>query len=142
MGLIKSSIKISCMLICMFFLINACQSLPVRAPEDVLRNRVTSLMEGRVSQDWGAVYQYLDSRYKKKISREKFVNVDRNIVYSNFSIDAIQIGSSGTKAVVNVKYDMNLMSFDVEGHLEKQRWIKQDGKWYLEMSDESPMEKN
>ena len=117
--------------------ISACQSLPLQSPEQVLQNRVTRMMAARGNQNWAEVYEYLAPDYQNRISQGKFVGMPRNVLYGDFVLESIKIGPSGNEAVVTVKYDMTVMSFDVKGRSETQEWVKTGGKWYYQMKVET-----
>jgi uncharacterized protein YchJ len=128
--------------IAVLMLISSCQSLPFRAPEQNLTDRVASMMTERVSQDWASVYAYLDPSYKKKVDKQEFVSMDRNIEYGNFEIKSVNVDETGRKAAVVVRYDMSMMSFDIKNHLETQDWLKIGGRWYYKMKTDPLMGKD
>jgi uncharacterized protein YchJ len=132
-------IRIFLLLIVSVFLISACQSLPLRSPEEVLEKRVSEMMDARVNNNWSRVYQYLDPDFKKNVTKNEFAATDRNIFYSNYAIEDIKLVSEN-QAAVSVKYDMRVMSFDVSGHRETQNWVKQRGKWYFKMDKGTGMD--
>lgn len=120
----------------------SCQSLPVKSPEQALESRVASMMAARVDQDWAKVYDYFDPDYKEKISKKAFLNINRNVKYSNFEIQSIDIAPSGKQAVVVCVFDMSVMSFQFKGHEETQDWVKVGRKWYYKAKSGPPMGNN
>lgn len=130
--------KILLLMITSIFLFCACQSLPLQAPEEALEKRVAGMMEARVNGNWIKVYEYLDPEYKKNVTKNEFISTDRNISYSDFSIESVRI-SSEKQAEVFVKYDMTVLSFEVPGHKKTQNWVKHRGKWYFKMDTDTGM---
>lgn len=117
--------------------VGAWQALPLlQSPEKALQSRVAGMMTARVDQNWAEIYKYLVPEYKKKVSKESFLGVQRNISFNNFSVETVKIAPSGNEAVVTVKYDMKIMSFDVPDHRETQNWVKSGFKWYYQMKED------
>jgi hypothetical protein len=121
------------------FMITACQSLPLQSPEKHLEKRVVGMMTARVDQNWAEVYKYMAPSYKKKMSKESFAGMKRDILYKNFTIESVKIDGSGKNAVVMVKYDMTVMTYPVSGHRETQEWIKQGFNWYFQIKEDAGM---
>ncbi len=136
----KRVLHVLVVLITASLLVSACQSLPVLTPEQALEKRVTGRMTAMVAQNWAAVYDYSDLDYKKQVPKENFVGMNRDILFSDFSVVSIKIGPSGEDAVVVVKYNMTVMSFDVKDRKETQNWLKTDGQWYYQMKMKSLMD--
>ena len=126
------------LLILVLFATAGCQILAFAPPEQALQDRVSAMMTARVNEDWRTVYQYLEPDYREQVSEDKFAGMARNIFFSNFSIDSLDIAPSGKEADVVVKYDMSVMQFDVPGHSEKQKWIRH-GRWYFQIKTDMPM---
>ena len=136
----RQKINLLILLTMAMFLISACQSLPFQSPDQVLKARVTLMMAARCDQDWAEVYEYLAPEYKSKVSKANFLGVKRDVLYGNPTIESIKIGPSGNEAVVTVKYDMTVMSFDVAGHREIQEWVKTGSEWYYQIKVASIMD--
>ncbi|MGB9500230.1 MAG: nuclear transport factor 2 family protein [Dissulfuribacterales bacterium] len=136
----RQKIKLLILLIMAMFLISACRSLPFQSPEQALQNRVTRMMAARGDQNWAEVYEYLAPDYKNRVSKENFLGMKRDVLYGDFAVESIKIGPSGNEAVVTVKYDMTVMSFDVVDRRENQEWVKTGGKWYYQMKVGSIMD--
>lgn len=121
------------------FMITACQSLPLQSPEKHLEKRVAEMMTARVNQNWAEVYKYMAPSYKKKMSKESFAGMKRDVFYNNFTIESVKIDASGKNAVVMVKYDMTIMSYSVPGQRETQEWIKHGFNWYFQIKEDTGM---
>jgi len=130
----NTKIKSLILLIMALFLISACQSLPFQPPEQVLQKLAAGMMAARVAQDWGQVYQYLAPDYKNRVSKENFLGKKRDIQFGDFTVESVEIGPSGKEAVITVKYDMTVMSFNVANKRITQNWVKTGGKWYYQMN--------
>ncbi len=118
------------------WLLSACQGLPMmpsQPPEEVLEKRVAGLMDAKVNQNWGSFYTYLDPSFKEKVSRQNFINRSRDVRFTDYSIQSIEIGPSGEEATVSVLYDMMARAFHFTDQRDTQKWLKKGGKWYLEM---------
>ncbi len=138
----SAGVKFLILMVVGFFFMGGCRSLSFKPPEQVLRDRVTSMMAARVNQDWAKVYNYLDPDYKTQVSKKEFAGMDRNARYSDVSIESVKIADSGEQAVVVVQYDWVLPLFEVPDHRETQDWIKIGGKWYFKMKTDGVMEKD
>jgi len=134
-SLIKLSVII--LVVLAFLAVVAWQVLPLfQPPEQALQSRVTGMMTARVDKNWAELYKFLEPGYKKRVSKESFVGIQRDIFYSNFSVESLTIAPSGKEAVVMVKYDMEVMSFDVPDHRETQNWMKTGFQWYYKMMED------
>jgi len=126
------------------FLLSACQGLPMMSsqpPEAVLEKRVAGLMNAKVNQDWGSFYTYLDPAFQEKVSKKNFMNRSRDVRFTDYSIQSIQIAPSGEEATVAVLYDMMAKAFHFTDQRDTQKWVKKGRKWYLEMKPAgNPME--
>jgi hypothetical protein len=114
-------------------MLNACSMMHRKPPEEVLRERVNEMMSARINNDWGKVYTYLDSSYRKNESKDSFLNKKRGANTTAFTIDQIDIKPSGADATVKLKNDLNMKGFDLKNNLETQNWIKEGGEWYLQI---------
>jgi hypothetical protein len=117
-------------------LMQACAALPLKSPEEALRQRVDQMMNAKVDNDWGTVYDLMDSTYKKRMTRQNFLNLNREIQFSNYRFESLVIDPSGDTAAVRVKYDMSVKVFDFEDQVEEQQWIREKGKWYMKAEKE------
>lgn len=117
-------------------LMQACAALQFKSPEEALRQRVDEMMNAKVNNDWEIVYDLMDSSYKKRMTKRNFLNLNREMQFSNYRFDSLTIDSSGDTATVRVKYDMSVKVFDFEDQVEEQQWIREKGKWYLKVEKE------
>lgn len=113
---------------------NACstmsQRLSKQTPEEALRSRVEKLMNAKVNNDWAEVYDCLASSYRKEMAQKDFVQMKRDMRFIKYTIDSIEIQPSGDEAIVKLKYDVKMQSFDFNDRPETQHWIKEDGNWF------------
>jgi hypothetical protein len=117
-------------------LVQACAVLPFKSSEESLRQRVDQLMNAKVDNDWEIVYDLMDSSYKKRMTKKNFLNMNREIQFSNYRFESLAVDPSGDTAVVRVKFDMSVKVFDFENQIEDQQWIREKGNWYLKVGEE------
>ncbi len=127
------------------FCIQACAVMPLKSPEEALRQRVEQLMNAKAADDWGRVYDLLDSSYRKQITKPDFLDLKRKIQFSNYQFESLAIDPSGNMADVMVKFDWGMGTFVFKDQTETQKWIREDGDWYWIMEKEgdavsSPMD--
>lgn len=118
------------------FFIQACAGMPFKSPEEALQQRVDLMMNAKVADDWDVVYDLMDSSYRKRMTKQNFLNMNREIQFSNYRFESFDIDPTGDTAIVKVKYDMSVKVFDFEDQVETQQWIKESGKWYLKVEKE------
>lgn len=117
----------------MLVLIGGCAILPLKDPEESLRERVTQYMQARVDERWGDVYEFFDSAYKKSVSRDQFLGIPAKMDFTGFQIDSIEMNESEKEAAVSIKVDVSVQGFEFKGTPEKHTWIKQGGDWYIKV---------
>jgi hypothetical protein len=113
----------------------SCSTLPFRSPEENLRIRVDEMMNARVNDDWGKVYDYLDSGYRNRISKTNFLNIRREMDITSYKIESIEVLPSGKEATVQVKQNISIKVFDFKDQVEKQQWVKDGFSWHLKVTD-------
>jgi len=113
--------------------ISSCSTFPFKSPEETLRTRVEEMMNAKINNDWDIVYKYLDSSYRKKTSEKAFLGINREIAYTNYSVQSIEVQPSKTDAMVIVKQDIKVKMFDFKDQSDKQHWIKEGFNWYLKV---------
>ncbi len=123
------------LMILMMLGMSSCATFPFRSSEEALRSRVEEMMNARMDDDWEKVYTYLDPAYQRRISKKDFMNIRREMDYTRYSIESIEIGPSGNDAVVKVRQDVNVKIFDFKNQSETQNWIKDGWTWYLKVAD-------
>lgn len=111
----------------------ACSSFPFKPvkPEEELRNRVMIMMDAKIKNDWGTVYDCIVIPEPDAISKENFIKISRPYNFTKYTINSIEINPSADEATVTVKYDEVLQGFDVKDRVQSQTWIKKEGTWYL-----------
>ncbi len=97
--------------------------------KEALRARVADLMEAKMAADWGKVYNFYDPEYKEKISKDKFLGLNRSLTFLDYTIKEIEVEPSGDAATVNVEVGFSSYGFDFNA-LEIQHWIRKEGTWY------------
>lgn len=115
------------------FFIQACAGMPFKSSEESLRQRVDQLMNAKAADDWDMVYDFMDSSYRNGVTKQNFLKMNREIRFSNYRFETLDIDPSGNMAVVKVKYDMSVKVFDFKDQMETQQWIREDGEWYLKI---------
>ena len=60
-------------------------------------------------------------------------NYPKTVYFTAYTIDAIDIQPSGKDALVKLKYDINMKGFDFKNNPETQKWIQENGNWYLQV---------
>jgi hypothetical protein len=125
-----------CAVIAGLFFIQACASMSFKPPEEALRERVDLMMNAKVADDWDVVYDLMDASYRKRVTKQNFLKMNREMVFSNYRFESLDIDSSGEKAAVKVKYDINVKVFDFKDQEEIQQWVREKGKWYLKVEKE------
>ncbi|MBI5557279.1 MAG: hypothetical protein HY885_06540 [Deltaproteobacteria bacterium] len=118
-------------------LLPGCATLQLAAgnPEEALRARVTELSQAKTEDDWGKVYDLYDAKYRAQISRDDFIRRKHSISFITSTIDQVKILPSGTEAEVMVKYDVLMMGFVFKDSPTMQYWVKEKGKWYIQMKE-------
>lgn len=132
----RHRVWVFCAVIAGLFLIQACAGMPFKSSEEALRQRVDLMMNAKVNDDWDVVYDLMDSSYRKRMTKQNFLNMNREIQFSNYRFESFEIDPTGDTAIVKVKYDMSVKVFDFEDQLETQQWMREKGKWYLKVDKE------
>lgn len=117
-----------------FFIVgflNACSTFPTKSPSEALRGEVKGLMDAKITDDWGEYYSYLDPIYRERVSEKDFLNMNRAMRFTKYTIESIDILESGTDAHVKIKYNFNMQAFSFKDQVEIQKWIKKRFGWYL-----------
>lgn len=108
-----------------------CATLPEKEHHQSLEERVKNYMQAQVDGKWDRVYSFLDSSYRKTVSRESFINRPQKLSYKGFSIEEITILPSGDQATVKVRIDISFMGYDFNRAPRTQHWIKESGVWFI-----------
>lgn len=113
------------------FSLFACAIFQQKAPDEDLKVRVEGMMTAKINNDWGKIYTYFESSFRKKETKDDFTNKKRGIKFTKYMIDSIKIAQTGKEATVKVEYDFNMRGFDFKNNLEVQNWAQEEGRWYL-----------
>jgi hypothetical protein len=132
----RRRVWVLCAMIAGLVFMQACAGMPFKSSEEALRQRVDLMMNAKVADDWEVVYDLMDPSYQKRITKRNFLNMNREIQFSNYRFESLDIDPSGDTAVVKVKYDMSVKVFDFEDQVETQQWVRESGKWYLKVEKE------
>ena len=127
--------KIPGLIVCLYvlLLIVSCAHLPVGlGGEDTLRKQVRLEWDAKVGNNWGAVYDVCVKAFKDAIPRENFIK-RCNLQVGEYSIKEVEMVEPGEKAIVTVMYQVNQMGYVFEMTTEEE-WIREDGKWRLNLS--------
>jgi len=101
-------------------------------PEQVLETTISELAQAKVKGDWGKVYDYFSSGYKSKVKKENFLKGGK-VAFKAFTIAKINLAEDNQTADAQVKYEAVVNGYDLSGMQENQHWIKEDGKWVLDV---------
>jgi len=100
--------------------------------EELLRDKAELIIDAQVNNHWGIVYDLATTEYKKSITKEKFINMRRGVVYKNYSIDKVVLQNDSKEALVLVKSDLNMMGIDIKSAPFAQKWTREDdGEWHF-----------
>lgn len=98
--------------------------------EEALRQRVSRMMQAKIDDDWGKVYEFQAPEYKKAVSKDKFLGINRKMSVLRYSIESLEMAPSGKEATVEVKFAASVRGFEFEGMVNTQQWVKIKGTWY------------
>lgn len=98
--------------------------------------RVEGMMEAKINNDWGGVYDYLEPAYRNIQAKDAFVNKTRDILFTRYAIEAQEVDQNGMKAAVKINFDVSTKGFDFKNNIETQNWVKEEGDWYLQVPPE------
>ena len=101
-----------------------------KSNEEVLRQRVNAMMQAKMDDDWGTVYEFQSPEYKKEVSKKDFLGFSRKMSITSYSIASLEMAPSGKEATVEVKFAANVKGFDFDGMVNTQQWTKIKGTWY------------
>lgn len=110
-----------------------CAALHDRPPEESLRPKVEQLVALKTAGRWDQVYGLYDSGFRKAISREAFLAGPKDVKFDACRIGEIVVAPDGKTAVATVENDVTVMGFHLKGIIQKQQWIREDGKWRLQV---------
>ena len=114
-----------------------CATLPEKEHHQSLEERAKNYMQAQIDGKWDRAYSFLDSSYRKTVSRESFINRPQKLSYKGFSIEEITILPSGDQATVKVRIDISFMGHDFNRAPQTQHWIKESGVWFLKIEQQT-----
>jgi len=122
-------------------LISGCASFPFKSDEEVIRERVEGLMNAKIENNWGKVYDYYSSSYKKTKEKNSFASMNRGLYFTKFTINSVEIQPSNKEAKVKITYDAVMKGMDFKNTVETQTWIKEGWNWYqfIDLSEQNLM---
>jgi hypothetical protein len=122
-------------------LIAGCASFPFKSDEEVIRERVEGLMNAKISNDWGKVYDYYSADFKKTKEKSSFASMNRGLYFTKYTINSIEIEPSKKEAKVKITYNANMKGMDFKDNPETQTWIKEGWNWYqfIDLSEQNLM---
>ena len=133
----KRRIVLGCMVCVIGICLNACGIFKIKPAAEVLTERVSGLMDAKISNDWGKVYDFYDPSYKAKKPKDAFVGINRQSQIIKYEIESIEIAPSEDTATVKVKYTAKAMGFEFNGIINTQTWMKRGWTWYLQVNEDS-----
>ncbi|MFP4533527.1 MAG: hypothetical protein ACLFNS_12670 [Desulfobacterales bacterium] len=115
----------------LIFTLGACSLKNNRQPdEEALRQRVKNMMEAKIADDWGKVYDFQAPEYKQEVSKDQFLGINRNMSVLSYSIESIEMAPSGKEATVKVEFSASARGYEFSGMVNTQQWKKIKGTWY------------
>lgn len=117
-----------------YIVFTGCASFAPKPPEEILKERVSAALQAKVENRWGDFYEMTCMEYRKSIPKEKFVNMDRKMIFTGFVIKNIEIGESGKEAKVLVLNDFKFMGYQINEQKQIQKWVYENANWYLSIN--------
>ncbi len=114
-------------------LMAGCATLSFKPADQQIRQRVEGMMNAKIENDWGKVYDYYGPAYKKTMPKDTFARMARAVYFTKFTITSIEVGPSGKEAVVKLTYDVVMKGFDFKDISETQKWINDGWNWYQDI---------
>ncbi len=99
--------------------------------QEPLEGRVKQYMQAQVDKKWDLAYSFLDASTREKISREDYISKNRNLSYTGFTIEEINLLSSEDQAAVKVRINLLFMGYEFPRAPQTQEWIKEKGGWFV-----------
>ncbi|MFW5792390.1 MAG: hypothetical protein ACOCVU_06970 [Desulfohalobiaceae bacterium] len=110
-----------------------CQTMQVRTagPEKELRERVAAYWAAKADNDPIATYPFYASGYREEVPLKTHVRRG-NIAFSDWSLDSLEVLPSGEEAKVTIQADMQVMGLTFENATMTEKWVLEEGSWYLD----------
>lgn len=124
----------------LLLLLSASSGLLAGSEQDTaaaLKSRAHSLMQAKVAGDWNEVYDHFWSGFRDQISQVQFLNKTKSVMFKDYSIEDIEMAKDGQEAVVTVGNDCSVQGYELQGALEKQTWIYENGRWFQKVDPDS-----
>jgi len=119
--------------VCLFVLCSACAQFQLDPRgEDALRNRVQTLWEAKVKNDWAAVYDMTAESYRMKVDKNAFLQAPKAAT-QGFVIKEIELVEPGKKAVVTVESRIEVMGRQFPMAI-RETWVWEEGVWRLKLA--------
>jgi hypothetical protein len=123
-------------------LLAGCAALsPLNTKQATLDERVKDYMQAQIDGKWNYAYSFFDSSFRETVSRENYLQQPKNRAYKGFAIEEITLFPSGDQATVKVMIDLSVMGYVFPRAPQTQKWVKEDGGWFLKPS-ETPSRKS
>jgi hypothetical protein len=117
-------------------LVAGCAALsPQSTKQETLEERVKNSMQAQIDRKWDQAYSFFDASSREKTSRESYVNRPRKLSFKKYEIKEITVLPPGNRATVKVTYDISMMGYEFKGAPQTQRWVKENGEWFLNWSE-------
>ena len=115
------------------FLMTACAQKGDVPTAAGLHDRVSQVLDARVQKDWSQVYDIADEDYKKNVSREQFLGMNRGMTFLKYEILSVEENDAdNAQAVIVWSFMMGGYNFD--NQKEHQRWVRENGSWNIVMA--------
>ena len=106
-------------------------TLSPEASKAVLYERITAFMQAEVDKDWKIAYSFFYSLYKESVPQIMFANLPRDKELKAFTIESVDLSSSGNEGTVVIKEDISIRGFVFKGIKKTQKWIRENNQWVL-----------
>ncbi|HID97216.1 MAG TPA: hypothetical protein EYP57_03375 [Thermodesulfobacteriaceae bacterium] len=114
-------------------ILSACNPGRSTSPEELrarLEDRVARYLEVRSAGNTEKEYEFFQSEYRKEVPRELFVS-RKNVQYRNIRLEKIEYQQGEQEARVILKADVKIMGFEMKDAPVRQRWVLEDGLWFI-----------
>jgi hypothetical protein len=101
-----------------------------------LAKRVDGLWKARVAQDWAAVYEFLDPGYRKRVSKEEFLQRKSKYLTLSHRTEWIEVTRTQARSKVVFSQKLNdptLYKLEPTDEVAFEPWVKVEGQWFRAM---------
>jgi hypothetical protein len=95
----------------------------------VLSERARIAWEARIKKDWKTVYEFLDPATRKRVTLDKFLAVDKPLVFDTYKLGKVKVDKDEGSVVITASYHLAKYPFSKEESFST-AWKKLEGVWY------------